>query len=499
MVSEAPERAELAEGLNVSRVITGLWQVADLERHGRTLDRERAADALVDYAAAGFDCFDMADHYGSAELIAGEARRKIKQAGGPAAERLKLLTKWCPTPEQHAYEAVRDGVQTRADRLGVACIDLLQLHWWHFDHPGYIDVMDALMRLKSDGLIAHIGVTNFNTDHLHLLLENGFEIDTNQVCLSVLDRRALGDMSALCAQSGVRLLAYGALAGGLLSDRWLEAEASVAINDWSKMKYRRFIDAAGGWDVYQQMLATLARVGREHGVTSANVALRWVLQQPAVGAAIVGARITQGEHRDSNLNVFDFVLSDSNLEEIEQAAANLKPLPRDCGDEYRHPPYLTASGDLSHHLASLPKVYQRVPVAGKPDRWRLSSGSEFEPICGYSRAVRVGDRVLVSGTTATHGVSRAISPGDVRGQAVYILDKISASLESLGASLSDVIRTRIYMKDCSQWEAASRVHGRYFADCLPANTLIEIADLVGPYDIEIEAEAVVSGDITNLD
>jgi enamine deaminase RidA (YjgF/YER057c/UK114 family) len=105
--------------------------------------------------------------------------------------------------------------------------------------------------------------------------------------------------------------------------------------------------------------------------------------------------------------------------------------------------------------------------------------------------VRVGDRILVCGTTATHGAGELVCPGDVAGQTVYILDKIAASLSALGGCLGDVVRTRIYLKDARQWEAAARVHGRYFADIRPANTLVEISDLVGDYDVEIEAEAEV--------
>lgn len=182
--------------------------------------------------------------------------------------------------------------------------------------------------------------------------------------------------------------------------------------------------------------------------------------------------------------MFGFTLSDADCNIIDTATSQLNPIVGDCGREYRQPPYLTASGDLSHHMKTLPKVYDRIAATGRNNRWRISSNSRFDSICGYSRAVREGNRVLVSGTTATHGADRAICSGDVRRQAVYILDKLSASLE-------DVVRTRIYMKDCTQWEAVSLVHGRYFCDCLPANTLIEVRGLVGPYDIEIELEAVV--------
>jgi enamine deaminase RidA (YjgF/YER057c/UK114 family) len=112
--------------------------------------------------------------------------------------------------------------------------------------------------------------------------------------------------------------------------------------------------------------------------------------------------------------------------------------------------------------------------------------------CGYSRAVRAGHRILVSGTTATHGSGELVCRGDVAGQTVFILDKIAASLEALGGRLEDVVRTRIYLRDASQWEAAGRVHGRYFGAVRPANTLIEVSRLVGDYDVEVEAEAVVA-------
>ncbi len=486
-MAKHPDRIELAPGLTVPRVLTGLWQVADLERGGAPLDVDAASDALIAYAEAGFDGFDMADHYGSAELIAGRARQKLIERDRETPAR--FFTKWCPEPDQSTPQAVRAGVQERLDRLAMDRIDLLQLHWWTFHHPGWIDVMDAFMALKAEGLIGAIGVTNFDTDHLHLLLNEGYEIATNQVSFSVVDRRAAGEMAALCRESGVKLLAYGTLCGGFLSERWLGQGDPDAVADWSKMKYRRFIDSAGGWEPFQGLLSALDTTAKRHDVSIANVATRWVIETEGVACAIVGARITERQHRDDTLALFDFALTEADRAELDAAFAKMTPIPGDCGDEYRKPPYLTASGDLSHHLDTLPKVYD--PAEMKPGRWRISSGSVWEGICGFSRATRVGDRILVSGTTATHGSGRAIGAGDVRSQTVYILDKIAAAIEALGGALDDVVRTRIYMCDASDWEAASRVHGRVFDGILPANTLIEIADLVGDYDIEIEAEAVV--------
>jgi enamine deaminase RidA (YjgF/YER057c/UK114 family) len=262
------------------------------------------------------------------------------------------------------------------------------------------------------------------------------------------------------------------------------------------MKYLRFIDAIGGWDVFQRILAALAGIAHKHGVSIANVATRWVLDQPAVAAVIVGARLGEREHRADNLRAFGFSLDDADRDAIARASAGTKRIAGDCGDEYRRPPYLTASGDLSHHLDKIPSVFKSVAMEARPDRRRIDSGSVWEPIGGYSRAIRVGDRILVCGTTATHGSGEVVCPGDVAGQTVYILDKIAASIAALGGSLDDVVRTRIYLRDAAQWEAASRVHGRYFSRVRPANTLIEISRLVDDYEVEIEAEAVVGATST---
>lgn len=483
-----PERATLAPGLEVCRIVTGLWQMADQERDGRGIDLDAAAEALAGYAEAGFDTFDMADHYGSAEIVAGRASRLIQARGGT---RPTVMTKWVPEPGPMTPEVVRDGVRRALDRLRLERIDLMQLHWWSYEHPAYLDALAELMRLRQQGLIGHLGVTNFDTAHLRVLVKNGIEIAANQICFSLLDRRAAGEMSAFCLEHGVAILAFGALAGGFLAERWLAVPEPAEIRDWSKMKYRRFIEAAGGWEPFQALLGALHEVARRHGVSIANVATRWVLEHPAVAAVIVGARLGEREHRSDNLRVFSFALDDADRALLHQALAATAAIPGDCGDEYRRPPFLTASGDLSHHLESLPQVYASAPVAGRPDRQRIDSGSVWEAACGYSRAVRVGERILVSGTTATHGSGEVVCPGDVEGQTTYILDRIAAALAALGGDLDDVVRTRVYLKDPARWAEAARCHRRVFGRALPANTLLAVAGLVGDYEVEIEAEAVV--------
>ncbi len=123
-------------------------------------------------------------------------------------------------------------------------------------------------------------------------------------------------------------------------------------------------------------------------------------------------------------------------------------------------------------------------------RRSVSSGTVWEELAGYARAVRVGDFIHVSGTTAT-GPNGLVGADDPAAQAEYALDKIEAALHELGSSLNDVVRTRVYVSDIAHWEAVARVHGRRFAAIRPANTLVE-ARLVGPeYLVEIEAEAQI--------
>ena len=483
-----PDRFHLVEGLTASRLICGLWQVADLERGNQPLDVEHAADALQAYVEAGFDTFDMADHYGSAELIAGSLLSRYSRKG----QRPLAFTKWCPEPGPMTAQIVREGVQARLDRLGVETVDLLQLHWWTFDHPAWLDALHEMSRLQQEGLIGALGVTNFDAAHLALALAEGIPVATNQVSFSLIDRRAAGPLAELSAKSGVKLLAYGTLCGGFLSDKWLGQAEPKTIPDWSRSKYKRFIDTAGGWSAFQTILMAASAIAGKHGVSVSNVATAWVLGHPAVGAAIIGARVTESEHRSDNRKVFNLVLDGEDDALLEAAFASSLPIPGDCGDEYRRPPFLTASGDLSHHLDAIPSVFKAEPVPGRPGRLRASSGSVWEPIAGYSRAVRVGDRISVSGTTATHGADRCVAPGDAGAQTTYILDKISASIVALGGRMDDVIRTRIYIRDASKWEAVSRSHGRVFGEILPANTLVEVGNLIGDYEVEIEAEAVVT-------
>jgi enamine deaminase RidA (YjgF/YER057c/UK114 family) len=127
------------------------------------------------------------------------------------------------------------------------------------------------------------------------------------------------------------------------------------------------------------------------------------------------------------------------------------------------------------------------------ERQRISSGSVWEGRVGYSRAVRVGRWVFVSGTTATGDDGQVIGAGDPFAQTVAIIEKIERALHEAGATLADVVRTRIYVTNADDWEAIGRAHARFFADVRPANTLVEVSRLVGSgYLVEIDADALIS-------
>lgn len=490
-----PDRITLAPDLEISRIVTGLWQVADIEREGGPIDPDRGAEALAAYVGAGFDTFDMADHYGTAEIITGRLHERIANGSLPGP-RPRAFTKWCPAPGPMTAEIVREAVRTSQSRMQTDRIDLMQFHWWMYEHPGYLDALAELTRLREEGHFRHIGLTNFNADHLRMLLSHGLPVVSNQISFSLLDRRAAGDLTAVCARYNVKLLAYGTLGGGFLTESWLgKAEPTSAdVADWSKAKYKRFVTQIGGWAALQTILGAASVIARKHGVSIANVATRWVLEQPAVAAVIVGARLGEREHRADNLKLFEFALDAEDHERLNAAFATTRNPPADCGDEYRKPPFLTASGDLSHHLDGFPKIYRAAPVPGRPDAERVDTGSVWEPLAGYSRAMRVGNQITVSGTTATHGSGLVVAPGDAAAQTAYILDKIAASLEALGGRLEDVVRTRVYLTDADEWESVARVHGHYFGEIRPANTMLEVSRLIGDgYRVEIEADAVLRG------
>lgn len=475
---------ELAPDLTISKILIGLWQIADMEKGGKTLDPTRTSEAMHPYVDAGFDTFDMADHYGSSEIITGRFR-----ASHPDKP-IKLFTKWVPKAGKISREDVRSAVMLAVERMQLNTLDLLQFHAWHYPDPSWLDGLFYLKELQDEGLIQHLGVTNFDAAHLRVAISSGIPIISNQVCHSLIDQRASGKLTEVCQHYPVKLLAFGTLAGGFLTDKWLDKTEPKQdqLATWSEMKYKRFIDSAGGWDVYQNLLKVTKQVAERHSTSIANVATRFILEGEAVAGVIIGARLGESEHIADHEQILELVLSDQDIQAIVGAQQEFNPIPGDCGDEYRKPPFLTASGDLSHHIEEIPKAFEVRKV--DENRSQIFSGTEWEAYAGYCRAVKDGNRVHISGTTATHE-NRMIGGEDPGSQTHFIIDKIEAVMEAYGGSLKDIVRTRIFVHHLDHWEAVARAHGERFDGINPANTLVQ-AQLVGDgYLVEIEAEAVL--------
>ena len=487
-MSASIERCNLAPDLSISRILTGLWQIGDMEKNNQKLDHKATSAAMTSYVNAGFTTFDMADHYGTSEEIAGQFKNE-KISGSE----VQLFTKWVPKPGIQTRESVRSAVQLSLDRMKSDRLDLLQFHVWNYADPIWLDCLKWLQELKEEGLIRHLGLTNVDTAHLKVALQSGIEIVSNQVCFSLLDQRAGKEMTELCLTHGVRLLAFGTLAGGFLTERWLNKPdpGLKGLGTWSQQKYWRYIREVGGWGKFQNILQVMNKVAKKHYISIANVACRYILEQPAVAGIIVGARLGESEHIQDNLRLFQFSLDQTSKTEIKGTLEKLQIIPGDCGDEYRKPPFLTATGDLSDHLESIPSPYK--VQSGLNGRNRILTGTHWEGIAGYSRAVSRGNQVWISGTTASHG-DLLIGGDDPAAQTHFVIDKIEGVLQSFGGKLEDVIRTRVYVQNLADTELIARAHGERFQSILPANTFVQ-ASLVGKkFLVEIDVDAILEGD-----
>ncbi|MEO7965978.1 MAG: aldo/keto reductase, partial [Gemmatimonadaceae bacterium] len=180
------------------------------------------------------------------------------------------------------------------------------------------------------GKIKNIGATNFDTSHLRALLDAGVPVVSHQVQYSLLDRRPAKTMAALCEARDVAILAYGSVAGGFISERWLGTPApSEEMENRSLVKYRLIIEEFGGWARFQELLRVLDVIAHRHGVRIGTVAIRWTLDQPGVAAAIVGAR--HAGHLEWTRRALDLQLTNSDRGEI---AALLAEFGGPAGDVY---------------------------------------------------------------------------------------------------------------------------------------------------------------------
>ncbi|MCB9280240.1 MAG: aldo/keto reductase [Lewinellaceae bacterium] len=310
------ERLELAPGYSISRVIKGGWHLAG--GHGPVDERE-AVDDMRAFVEAGITTFDCADIYTGVEALIGRFLRQYR----PAFTRgdlppVQIHTKYVPDYDAlpNLTQADTTAVIDRSlQRLGVEQLDLVQFAWWDFAQPRYVEAAHHLAELQRAGKIRHIGVTNFDGIHLKEILDTGVKIIANQVQYSVLDQRPATDQQELATDCGYFFLCYGALAGGFLSDRYLGAPDPVApLENRSLTKYRLIIDEFGGYEFFQEALRSLRAVADKYRAGIAEVAARYMLDQPRVGGVIIGAR--NRRHLDKLRQLNDLILDEADREVI---------------------------------------------------------------------------------------------------------------------------------------------------------------------------------------
>ena len=338
MISSTSDNVRFIGDMPISGLLTGLWQVSGA--HG-LIQPEAAVLSMFEYAESGFNTWDVADHYGPAEEFIGEFRRQLLNAKeDELLSKLRVFTKWVPSSASISKDIVRQAVTRSLRRMGVERLDLLQFHWWDYDDNRYLQALDFLSDIKAGGRITNLGLTNFDTERLGQILSKGISVVSNQVQYSMIDRRPENQMALLCQSNGVHILAYGTVCGGLLTDRYLgSAEPrDFELNTASLKKYKQMIDAWGGWELFQELLLVARGIADKHSVSVANVAVRYILDRPAVAGVIVGARLGIVGHIEDNRRIGNFHLDCDDLENLEtilKKSRNLMDTIGDCGDEYR--------------------------------------------------------------------------------------------------------------------------------------------------------------------
>ena len=315
-----------------------MWQVAG--GHGQ-INSEAAISDMLQYHEAGLTSWDMADIYGPAEEFVGQFRKRLtKEKGEDELAKIQALTKFVPSPGPMTRSIVEYYIDKSIKRMNVKSIDVLQFHWWDYNDASYIDALHHLSKLQGEGKIKHLGLTNFDTARMQIMVEQGFRLVSNQVQYSLVDQRPQVKMASFCKKHGIKILAYGTLLGGFFSEKYLRKPEPTRsdLSTSSLQKYKNMIDFWGGWQLFQDLLCIMEQIAKKHDTGIANVATRFVLDKPEVAGVIIGARLGITNHISDNLRVFSLNLDSDDYEKIRAVTSRSNDLfdaIGDCGDEYR--------------------------------------------------------------------------------------------------------------------------------------------------------------------
>jgi len=312
------QKTYLQDNYPISKIIKGGWHLAG--GHGNITEAQALADMRA-FVAAGITTFDCADIYTGVEALIGKFLKKNKAAFAAGdLPPVQIHTKYVPDYNALAILTEKDTesiIDRSLKRLGVERLDLVQFAWWDYQFPRYVETALHLQRLQQKGKIRYIGVTNFDAKHLKEILDAGVSIASNQVQYSILDHRVEKDLNELAVQYQIPYLCYGVVAGGFLSDRYLNALDPIPpLENRSLTKYRLIIEEFGGYELFQQALKTLRGIADKYGVGIAEVAAKYILQKPMVAGVIIGAR--NQAHLKKLQQLDSFMLDEADLKKLKQ-------------------------------------------------------------------------------------------------------------------------------------------------------------------------------------
>ena len=332
------ETIQLAPDFSICRILNGMWQVAG--GHGE-INHDSAISQMLEYNENGFNTWDMADIYGPAESFYGDFRNEIeKKKGKNELEKIQGFTKFVPNPGSMTRSIVEHYIDQSMKKMNVDVIDVIQFHWWDYNDANYIDALHELTNLRDNGKISHLALTNFDTERMQVMVDDGIQLVSNQVQYSIIDQRPNVKMASFCKNHDMKILAYGTLLGGLLTENYLGVPkpTQADLDTYSLQKYMNMIDAWGGWNLFQELLVVLDDIAKKHNVQIANVATRFILDRPAVAGTIIGSRLGLSDHIEQNSKTFSLQLQNDDFEKIKSVtskANNLFESIGDCGGEYR--------------------------------------------------------------------------------------------------------------------------------------------------------------------
>ncbi len=339
------ERFTFSDGYSIPRVLNGCWQLSLGHSLDGPLDFGDIRKAFHDLKERGFTAFDCADIYTGAEEFIGEFIAGLRKDPAYREEDLQIHTKYVPDLEYLSkvdYDFTRSIIERSLSRLNRTFLDAVQFHWWDYETDGMVKTASYLQQLKQEGLIRHVSVTNFDTDHLKMLVDAGIEITSCQAQYSFFDRRVEKRLQAYCRDNDIPLICYGTLAGGFLSEKYLGRQEDEIVSETrSQVKYLQVIEDSLGWDGYQELLRILKEIADAHQVQIPQVATRFILEQEAVAAAVIGIR--NSRHVADNEKIFSFTLSDEEKNRLREYIDRFPVLPgepfqleRTVGSRYRN-------------------------------------------------------------------------------------------------------------------------------------------------------------------